>query len=152
MSRSVPFVTSALILAISLSAACGGSDSSGPSTPVDISGGWNIFGSISNSTLQVSCNAGGTMVLSQTGGQFSGYGTNTTTCSGPGGSSTDQDATSYSGGKVSGNQVSFFDDGGCKFTGAATGDPANAMSGNVSCTMALNGTFYKFTGPWNASR
>jgi hypothetical protein len=129
-----------------------GSDSGGPATPVDISGAWNFTVDISNSTLLTACTATGTIDVTQSGGQASGSYDQSVSCTGPAGTNQTSLSGVISGGKVSGTKVTFGDDGGCKYTGTATGDPATAMSGSVRCTLTVNAASYLFSGTWSASR
>ena len=136
-----------------LTACGGGGDSGGPSTPVDIDGTWNYSVTVSNSTVQVSCNTTGTMVINQAGDQATGTYSGQGECNGPGGSTGQQPvAGNVSGGKINGNKVSFGDQEGCSYSGTASGTPTNAMGGNASCVVGVQGTNYTFRGTWSASR
>ncbi len=131
------------IIVIALLAACG---STGPS--LSLTGSWSYTSSVSNSQLSTSCQSTGTANLSQSGSTFSGSYSASTTCTGPGGISTATDQGTYGGGQVNGSAVSF-QGGGCSYTGSAT---SNAMNGAVSCTVALSGQNYTFSGTWSAQR
>jgi len=129
--------------------ACGG-DSGGPSAPVDIDGTWSMAVTASNST--VSCSAHGTIVINQAGNQATGTYTDLVVCNGPGGRVSQPRAGNIGLIKIDGNKVSFIDDGGCSYSGAAYWTPTNAMGGNASCTVGVQGTNYSFRGTWSANR
>lgn len=132
-------------------AGCGG-DSTAPSGPVSIGGIWSLSANISNQPLATSCQASGTITVNQSGTSFSGTTTGTTVCTGPGGTQTGSAAGTVSGGQISGSSISFIDDSGCNYQGTVSGNPANRVQGSVTCTLAINGTAYQFTGTWQASR
>ncbi len=134
-----------------LLAACGGS-STGPSMPASIGGTWSYSANISNTQLQTSCQATGTVTINQSGSQFSGSNTGNSVCTGPGGTSAGPAGGTISGGQVTGNSLTFVDDQGCSYSGAASGSPTNRMSGQVTCPLSVGGTTYQFTGTWTASR
>jgi hypothetical protein len=119
---------------------------------VDVGGTWNFTGTVSNSSVQVSCNFAGTIVIDQAGNQATGTYTTTSTCNGPGGSVQQSGSGNVGGGKISGNKISFSDDGGCNYSGTASGDPTNSMAGTTSCVLGIQGTNYTFNGTWSASR
>ena len=133
-------------------AACSSGGSNAPSTPADIAGTWNIAGTFSNSAVQTSCNFAGTTTINQAGSQATGTYSVSTTCTGPGGTVTQPSSGNLGGGKITGNTVSFNDDGGCKYTGTISGNPTNAMNGTESCIIGIQGTNYTFAGTWNANR
>jgi hypothetical protein len=132
-------------------AACGG-DSTGPQV-VTLAGTWNYTDNISSSSAGISCNSSGTVSISQTQANFSGTATASSgTCTDSFGNTADNTgAASISGGQIVGNQVTF-QTTGCQYTATVSGSPANAMSGTETCTAAISGTNYVFTGPFQASR
>lgn len=131
---------------------CGGSTE--PSGPANIAGIWTFTDAISNSQLSASCNTTASANVIQSGSTFTGttvsgtqtctVGTQVTTGSVAG--------TTFNGGQINGSSVSFIDSGGCSYTGTLSGNPANRMSGNETCSVAISGTNYQFTGTWQASR
>lgn len=131
--------------------ACGG-DSTGPKV-ANIAGLWNYTDNTSSSSAGISCNSSGTVQINQTGSNFTGTANATSgTCTDSFGTTVDNTGTSgISGGQITANQVSFQTQG-CLFTGTISGNPANAMTGTETCTVAISGTNYTFTGPWQASR
>lgn len=139
-------------LAIGVLVACGGSSSTGPSGPMSIAGAWNLSVNVSNSALSTSCTAQGQATVNQSGSQMSGTYNDAATCTGPGGTSSNNNTGTLTGGQISGSQVSFSDDGGCNYAGTGSGSPVNRMSGNASCTYAISGQNYAFTGTWQATR
>lgn len=140
----------AAVAAVGL-AGCGGSDSTGPSPAPNIAGRWIYGVNLSNAPLQVSCQGSGEFDVSQSGNSFSGTGSGTMTCTGPGGSFTDATGGSIGGGQITGNEVTFTD-GECSYHGTFSGTPPNRMSGTVGCPVAISGTVYQFTGTWQAGR
>jgi hypothetical protein len=142
----------AIVLAALLTA-CGG-DSTGPGTSVlQLAGSWNYSDNISSSSAGMSCTSAGTVTVNQTGSNFSGSANATSgVCTDSfGGSIDNTGVSSITGGQVSGSQVSF-QVPNCQFTGAVSGNPPNSMSGTETCTLAVSGTNYTFTGTWQASR
>jgi hypothetical protein len=129
-----------------------GSGSTTPSAPADIGGTWDYAGTISNNPVQVSCNFTGTITINQAGDQATGTYNVNESCNGPGGTVQQSGSGNVGGGEISGSHVSFKDDGGCTYSGQASGDPTNNMSGSVSCVIGIQGTNYTFAGTWNASR
>jgi hypothetical protein len=144
-------VLTALVAGAAL-AACSSGDSTTPTTPADIAGTWDMAGTISNASVQTSCNFAGTVTINQAGSQATGTYSSSTTCTGPGGTVTQPSTGNVGGGKITGNAVSFNDDGGCKYVGTVSGNPTNAMNGTVSCIIGISGTNYTFAGTWNANR
>jgi len=132
--------------------ACGGNSSTGPSGPMSIAGTWSFSVNVSNSGLSTSCTAQGQVTINQNSSQFNGTYSDASTCTGPGGTTSSNNAGNISGGQISGSQVSFSDDGGCNYTGTGSGSPVNRLSGNVSCTYAISGQNYTFSGTWQASK
>lgn len=143
--RAAAVVAAALGLA-----ACGGSDSTGPSPLPNIAGRWIYDFNLSNAQLQVSCQVSGGLDVLQSGSSFSGTWSGTLTCTGPDGSYTDATGGAI-GGQISGNRVTFAG-GDCLYDGTFSGNPPNRMSGTVGCPVAISGTVYQFTGTWQAGR
>jgi hypothetical protein len=112
---------------------------------------WQFSGTFSNASLQVSCNATGTANLTQSGNNLSGTAVQQGSCNGPGGTIDNSGSGNITGGQLNGTSVSFQWDE-CSYTGTVSGDPANRMSGNTTCTIAVLGQDYTFTGQWQASR
>ena len=140
-----------LALALVL-AACG--SSTAPNV-MDIAGTWNFTGNISNGALAASCQSTSTATVSQSGSSFSGTGSNgTEVCTQNGSviSNVSGLTSTFSGGQINASGVSFVDDGGCTYTGNGSGSPTNRLTGNVSCTVAVSGSQYVFTGTWTGSR
>jgi hypothetical protein len=138
------------VLAISgLLLAC---DSSSPSPPLDIQGMWSFASTISNSSIQTTCDASGTIVVAQDTSRFSGRYSNGVTCSHPGGFTNAPANGSLSEGSINGKFLTFLDDAGCAYSGVASGSPANRMKGTLRCTEAVQGASYQFSGTWTASR
>lgn len=135
-----------------LVAACGGDSSTGPQG-ANIAGLWNYSDNISSSSAGISCTSSGTVQVSQTGTNFSGTATATSgVCTDSFGTTVDNTGTTaITGGQINGMQVTFQTEG-CQYTGTISGNPINAMSGTETCTVAISGTNYTFTGPWQASR
>jgi hypothetical protein len=130
--------------------ACGDS----PSEPqvLNLSGGWNYTESFSSSQAGFSCQDSGTITIAQTGNNFTGSYNQQGTCTDSQGGTYDNSGTgALSGGQVSG-QTATFASGGCSYTGTISGNPPNRVDGAVSCTIALGGTNYSFSGTWTATR
>lgn len=143
-----------LPLLLGLTAACGG-DGTGPSGPPSVAGNWQYSFNVSNTPLATSCSGSGMLTVTQSGSQFSGNASGLTSCNGPGGQFTEQTAGPIGGGQISGNSVSFqfpLFEAGCTATGTLSGTPANAMSGQATCTVAVSGQTVTLTGTWQASR
>ena len=143
-------VSSLGLLALVALAACG--DSTGPQV-VNVQGIWNYSDNISSAAAGYSCSTSGTVSVTQNGSNFTGTADATSgLCTDTFGDSFDDTGLStVSGGQVNGANVSF-QTAGCQFAGTISGDPANAMSGTETCTLAIGGTNYVFTGPFQASR
>lgn len=139
------------LLALVALAACGG-DSTGPQV-VDVQGIWNYSNNFSSGAVGYSCSTSGTVSITQNGSNFTGTADATSgLCTDSFGDQFDDTGvSSVSGGQVNGSNVSFQTDG-CQFNGTVSGDPANAMTGTETCTLAVGGTNYVFTGPFQASR
>jgi hypothetical protein len=133
--------------------ACGGDGgSTGPSPTVDLNGTWQFQTNTSNSVLEISCQTTGTVVVNHSGNNFTGQVTGGEgTCSSPEGIIEVTPEGSLTGGQISGEQVSF-NDGECVYSGRMSGNPVNRISGNNTCTIAVGGTNYTFTGTWQVSR
>lgn len=145
------YVAAVAVLAVVALVACGG-DSTGPAAPISIGGVWQFSDNISSTALGISCANTGPVSVAQTGANFSGSSNVHQVCTdGVGGVVTGDAVVAVTGGQISGSSVSFQTDG-CQYTGHVSGSPANAMSGQESCTFAFGGTNYLFTGPWQASR
>jgi hypothetical protein len=155
MNRRIKVFVTALV-ASGITAACShSSDTTAPSGPANIAGAWVLSFSTSNSSLAASQDLiNASVSITQTGSTFTGQsgsateivtvsGASTTTTSVPG---------PVTGGQINGASVQFTD-GACAFTGTATGGSTpNSITGNVSCTLALNGQNYPFTGTWSLTR
>ena len=143
------------LLALFVVSACGGDDDdggTGPSSSVNLGGTWNYEWNVSNEQLAASCQFVGRAAITQdestfTGEVLEGEGT----CTDPTGVYPLEAGGDFSGGQISGTSVSFTD-GACAYSGTASGDPTNRMSGNVTCTLAVAGEPYTFTGTWQASK
>jgi hypothetical protein len=148
MRRALPSLGLLTLVAL---AACGG-DSTGPQV-VDVQGVWNYSNNFSSAAVGYSCTESGTVSISQSGSNFTGTADATWgTCSDSFGNIYDNTGvTTISGGQIDASNVSF-QGGGCQFEATVSGDPANAMSGTETCTLAVSGTNYVFTGPFQASR
>jgi len=134
-----------------LLAACGGDKATGPKN-VNLSGNWGLTATISNSGLAITCTASGNLAITQSGANFSGnISGSSELCTGPGGSVTDNIDGQIGGGQISGSSVSWTD-GLCNYTGTMSGDPVNRVSGNISCSIPIQGTNYPFTGQWTVVR
>ena len=120
---------------------------------LQIGGNWQFSNQVSSSTAIISCSSSGTAALTQTGSNFTGI-INATQgiCTDSFGNTTDNTGVEQvSGGQVNGTSVSFqvpF----CQASGTISGDPPNQMSGTESCTLAIEGRSFQFTGTWQASR
>lgn len=126
-----------------------GDSSTGPDS--NLTGVWQFSGTFSNASLQVSCNATGTANITQSGSNLSGNAAQQGSCNGPGGVVDNSGSGNITGGQLNGRSVTFQWDE-CSYTGTVTGEPANRMSGSTTCTIALLGQDYTFTGQWQASR
>ena len=139
---------SPVLMFVAILVAC----SDGPTEPeIDLSGTWQFSGSFSNAELAVSCNGSGTVTIAQSGNNLSGTAIQEGTCNGPGGVVDNSGAGSLTGGQLTGSTVTFQWDE-CSYTGVVSGSPANRMTGSTSCTIALLGQNYLFTGQWQAGR
>ncbi len=149
MKRSLAVLAAAFTTA-ALLVGCG--DGTGPQV-LNIAGLWNYSDNISSSSAGISCNSSGTATINQSGATFTGTATATSgVCTDSFGNSVpNTGASNIAGGQVSGNQVSL-QTPNCQYTGTISGTPPNQMSGTETCTIAVSGTNYTFTGPWQASR
>ena len=154
MSPLIRFAAVSLVVgAAAALAACGSSSSTGPTAVPDISGTWTVGASVSNAGLQVTCSLQGTATLQESGSNFSGtFSGSTTTCTGPGGTVTGNDDGPITGGQIVGSTVTYNDGQGCAYTGTVTGTPSNRVQGSVTCQLAVAGQTYTFTGTWTAGR
>jgi hypothetical protein len=151
MRATAMVILGGIVTCSGLVLACGG-DSSGPNTPLSISGVWQLTANISNSSLSTTCVADGQVTISQSGQNFTGQVSGSTeVCSGPGGQASGSVDGSISGGQISGNSINY-SDGTCTYTGTLTGSPPNRAQGNVSCSLPLQGQNFPFSGTWQISR
>lgn len=132
MRRRVVPLAAALIFAVVSTAACGGDDSAGPSSPSDVTGTWNASGTSAGSAFAI------TFTLTQTGTTVTGTGQ---VISGPGGPIT---------GTVSGNRFNFqfTVQPPCagSFTGTATvANTQRQMTGSIQGTDCLGPRTATFT-------
>lgn len=131
-------------------AACG-DDPAAPEV-LNIGGNWSYTESISNSSISFSCQNEGTMTINQDESNFTGSVNQTGVCTDGQGNTYDNSGSgSIGGGQISGEQVSF-SAGGCDYNGSISGSPPNRLSGSVSCTVAISGTNYVFTGTFTATK
>jgi len=133
-------------------AACGGDGGTAPDPPLDIAGAWQISVTVHNNALAMSCQAAGPASFTQSGATFTGEVKGSTgSCDLP----TDTTATSVDGditdGQIVGRTVTYTNSG-CHYSGTVSGTPANAISGDVNCTVNQGGQAYPFNGTWNAAR
>jgi hypothetical protein len=144
--------TSALVAAVLALAACGGSDSTGPSD-ANVAGAWTL--SASNMSGQgVSCTlSGSNLSITQSGTTFSGsYGPGTLTCV----AGTQSVGSTVQGtvvnGTVDGNAVAFdLDTQDFHHTGSVSG---SSMSGTARWTFDFGGSIgvVVLNGNWAAAR
>lgn len=131
------------------STACGGDSPTEPQV-TSISGTWTYTESFSNSSAGLSCQDEGTITINQSGTNFSGSANQEGVCTDSQGNTYDNSGSgSIGGGQVSGQSVSY-SAGGCDYEGTISGSPPNRMTGPVSCTVAVGGTNYVFSGTWTA--
>jgi len=149
ITRRLALTASACLVAVVV--ACGGDSSTGPKN-VNLSGNWGLTASISNSGLAITCSATGNLAITQTGSNFSGnISGSSELCTGPGGSVTASIDGQIGGGQINGTSVSWTD-GMCNYTGTMSGNPVNRVSGNISCSIPIQGTSYPFNGQWTVIR
>ncbi len=150
MSASVRVLLVSVL--VSVAAACGGDDSTGPSQ-ANVAGSWTL--SASNVSGQgVSCNLSPTaMIINQSGTTFSGsYGPGTVTCLAGGESASASVQGTVVNGTVNGNSVTFdLDTQDTRFTGTMSG---NSMSGAVRWVIDLGGDIgvVLLNGNWAAAK
>ena len=133
-----------------LATACGDDGPTGPDIK-QIGGTYTYSESTTDAAHNISCNSVGTLIIVQSGTNFSGTTTSTSTCTGPGGAMDFSGAGTISGGTISGNSITFqapF----CQIQGTVSGDPVNSMSGTSTCTFQEAGETFTFNGTWQASR
>jgi hypothetical protein len=138
-----------LLPVLGILAGCGGDDGGLAVDAADVAGSWNAVWQAMNAP-GVSCSAdGGRLELTPTaGGGFTGsFRVTTLTCNGSSGGAS-------SGAVVNGNvfqdQIAFdLNDPSFHQTGRVSGD---AMSGQATWTLVINGTPHSVTGTWNAER
>jgi hypothetical protein len=126
-------------------AAC--SDSTEPGAH-DLEGNWAYTATISSTQIAGTCSTTGTIDLNQSGSSLDGDTDGTISCTGPGGTVSESGSGSIDG-SLDGDTVTF-DDGECTYTGTVQSE--NAMGGNLSCAIDVDGTAYPFTGTWSATR
>jgi hypothetical protein len=141
-----------LAIAASLSSSGCGDDATQPGP--DVNGTWE-YNATNIAGTGVSCGISGiTMNLSQSGSTFTGtYSPGSVTCTGPGGTFTDQfDPGVVANGSLIGNNVSFdFDTSDMRHTGTLAG---NSISGTVTVRGDLGDPIGEvtLTGPFAAVR
>jgi hypothetical protein len=142
----------AAALGLILVASCGGDSFAPNSTTRDINGNWTLAATYNNAQVQTTCTLNGSISIAQSGTSFTGQVSgSTTSCTGPGGTTSGSDDGPVTGGQINGNTLSY-NDGGCTYTGTITGSPSNRVEGNVNCDVAIGGTTYPFNGTWLISR
>lgn len=142
----------AVVLICVAAGACSGDGSTAPDPPPDIAGAWQISVTVHNNALAMTCQAAGPVSITQNGATFTGEVKGSTgSCDLP----ADTTATTVDGditdGQITGRTVTYTNSG-CRYSGTISGTPANAISGDVSCTVNQGGQAYPFNGTWNASR
>ena len=153
MPRLTRYAALSLIAGALVTVAACSSSSTGPTATPDIAGTWALGGSVSNASIQITCNLQGTATLQESGSNFSGnVSGSTTTCTGPGGTVVASADGPITGGQITGSTVTYNDGQGCAYTGTVTGTPSNRIQGPVTCQLAEAGQTYTFTGTWTASR
>lgn len=143
-----------LTFALSLAFLALGCGDDAPTEPeiLNIEGTWSYSESFSSSSAELSCQADGTIAISQDGSNFTGSFNQQGVC-------TDSEGTVYDnsgsgtveGGHLEGNQA-LFSTGSCDYTGTSSGNPPDRVSGSVSCIIAVEGANYDLTGTWTATR
>jgi hypothetical protein len=141
-----------LSILVSVAAACGGDDSTGPSQ-ANVTGNW-ILSATNVSGQGVSCNLNPTaMSINQSGTTFSGnYGPGVVTCLAGTESASSPVQGTVVNGSVNGNSVQFdLDTQDTRLTGAISG---NSMSGTVHWVIDFGGDIGVVTlnGNWAAAR
>ncbi len=143
-------------VALACVTAVGCSDSTGPAdagpTIPSIGGVWRFSDGIS-AHAYASCASAGVITIAQSGAQFTGAIVAAI------GACTLYDGTvvvnsgslQMTGGKISGNQVTFVAPF-CQYSGTISGSPPNRLSGLESCSISIAGQTKEFSGPWQASR
>ena len=134
------------------------SDSNGATgtPPIRIGGNWTYTFDISDGNM-ASCQANASLTVTQsqmgTGDQFTGTVLGSQSCLFGGDMTLDNLYGSVTAGEIGGAAVSFRGMG-CFHTGAASGDPANSMSGSTTCSMSIPPETppHTLTGTWTASR
>jgi hypothetical protein len=170
-SRSARTITTVLrgivFVGLTLVAACGKGDDltgpgggeqtdgghPGPVTPKqDLSGTWTLNITFGNAVVDLSCNSRSQMRVQHSGSSISGeYSGGTVTCSIQGQTFSGNVHGSISG-TVSGDKVSFQDDGGARFSGTLSSD-SKEMQGDFGGLLTLeDGQQLELSGNWSASR
>ncbi len=141
----------ALVVAAAL-AACGSSDTTAPKT-TGVSGNWTFQELLANAGIGLSCADSATITLTQTGQTVAGTYTQTGVCSQGSQTIPNNGNGSIVSGVVTGDSISFSEDGSCLYTGTITGSPAARMAGKVDCPPNLAaGDSIDITGTWVMAR
>ncbi len=140
-----------IVLAAALTAAaCGGGDGGTEVQPIpDLTGTWQLSYTVSNPTLNVTCQRSGQLTIQQAGTSFSG----TYSLSGKCGDEwwSTSSAGNFSGGTVSASAVEF-DDLSCRYHADHHGSKDH-LSGTADCyDFYYDGDWRHFTGTWEAHK
>ena len=142
------FLPAGLILVVACS-----DDGSDPNEPVDIQGSWTFTASVSNSELDITCEASGGLSITQSGDQFSGTVSNGEgTCTSPAGPLSFDPSGAIGGGTITDEDQIEFSDDFCTYTGQATGNPATEVQGDASCVFNIGGQDIPMEGTWQLER
>lgn len=144
------FLTGAIAASGIALAACG--DSTNPPDTPDIAGTWQLEATLANTALQATCDAEGTVQITQDGESFTGQiSESTLTCTAPAGTITDDVDGPLTGGEISGTSLTY-SDGTCDYSGEISGSPPDLVSGNAVCTVTFEGQDVPLSGTWQISR
>jgi len=140
-----------VLIALVLFVPACGSDKA--TAPLNITGTWHYSDDFSNGQLLVACTSTATLDVTQNGSTFTAsVSSGTQSCTSPNGkTSVSLAGVTFQGGQITGPAVSFAS-GTCNFTGSSSGNPANHLSGDETCSILVSLTSYTFDGHWQASR
>lgn len=146
-------VAATVAVAAAALAACGGSDSTSPSTNGTnaLSGNWLFHEALTNAGLALSCSDTAQVVVTQAGQTFTANYSQTGTCT-QNGQVFDNSATgAIADGRIAGDSVSFSEDI-CAYRGILSGNPRNSMAGTVACTDTTSVPAVTVSGNWTMTR
>ena len=121
----------------------------GPTT-YDVNAVWQFEQTIANASAQLTCGSAGHVTLTQNGPRFTGQGTDSGYCTGPGGTQNFTDEPFViNDGTIDGTTIAFHEGGECSYTGTAYGTKPDSVAGTATCRIRVGAQNINLLGTWH---